>query len=104
MAKYRGKHVYLGAWGYVLYDILYAIPVLGFICLLAHSFDANNENRKYYARSYFARLLLVVILCAVAVGIVLLTVDSAIVQTKVTEVQTMITDFITQYIPSVPNT
>jgi len=34
MAKYHGKYHYMGAWKYVLLDILYAIPVIGWIFLL----------------------------------------------------------------------
>ena len=70
MAKYRGTNNYIGAWHYVLLDILYAIPVIGFIMLLVHSFSSNNENRRHYARSYFARFLLALIIIVI-VGVVL---------------------------------
>ena len=64
MGKYRGKHQYLSAWSYFWLDILYSIPVIGFIFLLIHSFGANNENRLHYARSYFVKLLVVLIISA----------------------------------------
>ena len=69
MAKYRGTSNYIGAWHYVLLDILYAIPVIGWIILLAHCFNKGQESRMHYARSKFAHLLLglVVILIAGAV-------------------------------------
>ena len=70
MAKYRGTNNYIGAWHYVLLDILYVIPIIGFIMLLVHSFSSNNENRRHYARSYFARFLLAVIIFVI-VGVVL---------------------------------
>ena len=68
MPKYRGKQYYMGAWHYVLLDILYALPIIGLIFLLVHAFSANNENRCHYARSYFARFLLIVIILALVAG------------------------------------
>ena len=68
MAKYHGKHYYLGAWGYVLLDILYVLPVIGLICLIVHSFSDKNENRRHYARSYWARLLLMIVILAIVIG------------------------------------
>ncbi len=73
MGKYHGKRYYLGAWNYVLLSILYCIPVIGLICLILHSFNEKDENRLHYARSYFARLLVVVILCGVFAGVLYLT-------------------------------
>ena len=69
MGKFRGKHYYLGAWNYVLLDILYFIPVIGWLCLLAHAFSDKNENRKHYARSYFVRFLMILIISAAAAGV-----------------------------------
>ena len=62
MPKFRGKHYYLGAWSYFFLSLLYAVPVIGFIFLLIHSFNTSNENLRHYARSYFVRLLVAVIL------------------------------------------
>ena len=69
MAKFHGKQHYMGAWKYVLLDILYIIPIVGFIFLLIHAFNSSNENCRHYARSYFARALLFLILCLIALGI-----------------------------------
>lgn len=69
MARYHGKHHYIGAWHYVLLDILYIIPLIGLIFLLIHAFDHTNENRLHYARSYFVRLLLALIISATVVGL-----------------------------------
>jgi uncharacterized membrane protein len=69
MPKFRGKHYYLGAWNYVLLDILYMIPGVGLIFLLVHSFSEKNENRRHYARSYFVRLLMAIVILGVAVGL-----------------------------------
>lgn len=76
MAKFRGKRFYLGAWSYVFLDILYMIPVVGFICLLVHSFssDEKDENRRHYARSYFARMLLFLIIGLIGAAIIYFTI------------------------------
>lgn len=55
----------LGAWAYFGYSILFAIPILGLICLIVFSFSDANINRRNYARSYFIMFLFVVILFAI---------------------------------------
>jgi len=86
MAKYHGKYHYMGAWKYVLLDILYAIPVIGWIFLLVHAFSHSNENRLHYARSYFVRLLLVVIIAVILGVTVYLTVGTEAFTQELTEV------------------
>ncbi len=63
--KYRP----ISAWGYLGYNLLFALPIAGFILLIVFSFDDSNINRKNYARSYFCALLLVVIILVVVFGI-----------------------------------
>ena len=75
MAKYQGHYSnqgghYIGAWGYVGLQILYFIPVIGFICLLVHACSPSHENRCKYARSYFCWLLVAIILFVITVGII----------------------------------
>lgn len=55
--------------GYVGYDLLYAIPVLGLILLIVFAITAKNKNVKNYALGH---------ILSVVIGIVLLTVLSAI--------------------------
>ncbi len=62
MAKYKGETEYLGAWSYAFLGILYSIPIIGIIFLLLHSFSNNNENRRHYARSFFAKFLLAILI------------------------------------------
>ncbi len=54
----------LGAWAYFGYSVLFAIPVLGLICLIVFSFSDANINRRNYARSYFIAFIFVLILFA----------------------------------------
>lgn len=51
----------ISAWGYFGYSLLFAIPLVGFICLIIFSFDDSNINRRNYARSFWCALLIAVI-------------------------------------------
>ena len=59
-------------WGYFGLNILYCIPVVGFIFLLIHTFNGSNLNRRNYARSFWCALLVGVIIAIVWIVIVLL--------------------------------
>lgn len=53
-------------WGYFGYELLFAIPIVGFIILLVFSFGGTqNKNLKNFARSYFCFLIVVVAIIAV---------------------------------------
>lgn len=62
----------ISMWGYFGYEILFSIPVVGFIILLVFSFGGTpNKNLKNFARSYFCGYILVaiiIIICIVAAG------------------------------------
>ena len=66
MARYRGNSSYIGAWHYVGLEILYSIPVIGWIILVVHCFMPERENRMHFARHYFARLLLALVILVIA--------------------------------------
>lgn len=51
----------LSPWAYFGYNILFAIPLVGFICAIIFAFDNSNINRRNYARSFFCGLALLVI-------------------------------------------
>ena len=64
----------IGAWGYVGYQILFAIPVVGFIVALVFALGGTqNINLKNYSRSYFIWLLLSILLSIVVVVLVTIT-------------------------------
>ncbi len=48
---------YLSAWDYFWLRILYALPIIGFLCLVIHACTPSHENRCHFARSYFCWLL-----------------------------------------------
>ena len=60
----------ISMWGYFGYEILFSIPIVGFILLLVFSFGGTkNVNLRNFARSYFCLLILVVIF-AIVVAII----------------------------------
>ena len=65
-AKYKP----IGAWGYVLYELLFAIPLVGFIFLLVFSLGGTkNENLKNFARSFLCWMLIGLII-SIIVGLI----------------------------------
>ena len=59
----------ISMWGYFGYELLFAIPLVGFILLLVFSFGGTqNKNLKNFARSYFCFLIILVILVAVLIA------------------------------------
>ena len=68
----------MSAWGYIGYQILFAIPVLGFILLLVFALDGSYIARRNFARSYFI-IVLVVIGAFVLFGSVLAGMFSGII-------------------------
>ena len=67
----------LSPWAYFGYSLLFAIPLVGFICLIVFSFSEDNINRRNYARSFWCALLvslgiaLVVFVLALVFGVAL---------------------------------
>lgn len=62
----------LSAWAYFGYQLLFAIPFVGFILLIVFAFNNENINRRNFARSYFCMMLLsfiiIIIIIILAVG------------------------------------
>lgn len=53
----------ISMWGYFGYELLFAIPLVGFILLLVFSFGGTrNINLRNFARSYFCGFLIALIL------------------------------------------
>ena len=60
----------ISMWGYFGYQILFAIPLIGFIILLVFSFGGTkNKNLRNFARSYFCYFILIVILVLIFTAI-----------------------------------
>ena len=63
--NYTPQYRPLSPWAYFGYNLLFSIPILGFIMLIVFSFSNENINRRNYARSFFVELLLVLIIIAI---------------------------------------
>lgn len=55
----------LSPWTYWGLNILFMIPIIGFICLVIFALSDDNINRRNYARSFFCTLLISVIIIIV---------------------------------------
>ena len=63
--KYRP----ISMWGYFGLEILFSIPVVGFIILIVFALGGTrNVNKKNFARSYFCFVIIFVVIMAVAVA------------------------------------
>lgn len=51
----------ISMWGYFGYQILFAIPVIGWIVALVFAFTAKNLNLKNYARAQFCIIIIEVV-------------------------------------------
>ncbi len=59
----------LGMWTYFAYQILFAVPIVGFIFLCIFSFGGTkNINLRNFARSYFCVLIIVLVLVLLLVS------------------------------------
>ena len=69
--KLDSKYRPIGAWGYFGYNILFSLPLVGFICLLVFCFSDSNINRRSYERSFFCAALLALIVIALIIGVMI---------------------------------
>ena len=72
-AELPEKYKPIRAWGYFGYNLLFSLPIVGFILLIVFSCSNANINRRNYARSYWCALLIAAICFLVFVLIVGLT-------------------------------
>jgi len=57
----------ISAWGYFGYNILFSIPLVGFIFMLIYSLGGTkNKNLKNFARSQFIWLIIMIIIAVIA--------------------------------------
>ena len=64
----------ISMWGYFGYQILFSIPLIGFIFLIVFACGGkNNINVKNFARSYFCVLIIWAVIIAIVVAICVAT-------------------------------
>ena len=62
----------ISAWGYFGYQLLFGIPLVGFIFLCVFALGGTeNVNLKNYARSYFCAFLIGLIIGVITLIVVL---------------------------------
>ncbi len=66
------KYKPIRAWGYVGYNILFSIPLVGLILLIVFAVSDENINRRNYARSFFCVLLIAALVSIVTALLVTL--------------------------------
>lgn len=58
-------------WGYFGYNLLFCIPLVGFICILIFAFGGTrNINLRNYARSMFCFLILAIVVAVIVIIVV----------------------------------
>lgn len=55
----------LGAWGFFWLQVLFSLPVVGFVFLIIFSFSNGNLSRRNFARSYWCAYLILAIVLVV---------------------------------------
>ena len=59
----------LSPWAYFGLQILFSIPIVGFIFLIVFSISSANINRRNFARSYWCVLIIVLIIFAIVAAV-----------------------------------
>lgn len=65
--KYSPEYKPLSPWAYVGYNLLFSIPLVGFIMMIVFAFDNSNINRRNFARSFFCAFLIAIIIVLILV-------------------------------------
>ncbi len=52
----------ISMWGYLGYEILFALPFIGFILVIVMSFAPANKNVKNFARSFLLATIIGIVL------------------------------------------
>jgi hypothetical protein len=68
-AKLPAQYKPLGAWAYFGLQLLFSVPVVGFVFLIVFSFNGSNINRRNFARSYWCAVVIAVILVVVVAAV-----------------------------------
>lgn len=65
----EGEYRPISMWGYFGWEIVYAIPLIGWIICVGQAFCANNYNLRNFARSQFCWLIIWLICVCVLAGL-----------------------------------
>lgn len=70
----------LSPWAYILYSLLFCIPVVGLIFVLVFALGSGNQHRKNFARSWVCAFIMIIILSLVFLILHLLGVTGLILK------------------------
>jgi len=70
------RYAPLKPWQYFWLQILFAIPIVGFVFLIVFSCSSANLNRRSFARSYWCWLIVALIIAIVTLIVLLLLVHA----------------------------
>ena len=56
----------LSAWTYVALELLFIVPIVGFISWIIFCFNDSNLNRRAFARHFFCWFIIGAALCSIA--------------------------------------
>lgn len=59
------KYKPLTAWNYFWLQMLFAVPVVGFVFLIVFAISPKNINRRSFARSYFCYYIVMAIVLTI---------------------------------------
>lgn len=62
----------ISPWAYFGLQLLYAVPIVGFIFLIIFSFKKSNINRRNFTRSYWCAYIILGIIAVIALVLVLI--------------------------------
>lgn len=60
--KIPSEYTPISMWGYFGYQILFSIPIIGWIIVIVFAITAQNQNLKNFARSQFCVWIIWIIL------------------------------------------
>lgn len=98
IAKLPSKYKPVGAWKYFGYNILFAIPVIGWICLIVFACSGKNIVRRSYARSYFCVFFIVLLIVGIGFAVLEILIATGVTSWEV--IKTFIMNLISQVYPS----
>ena len=62
MNKISYEYQPISMWGYFGYQLLYSIPIIGFIILIINAISHPNINVRNYSRSFFCGLIIALVI------------------------------------------
>lgn len=76
--KIPAEYTPISMWGYFGYQILFSIPLIGWIIVIVFAITAPNQNLKNFARSQFCLLIIALIAAVIfaATGLLATMIES----------------------------